>query len=249
MADPIASVETIVRIALAISEAVGTAQRNVDECRDVKTQVRIVSDNLRVLQEKGIASDPAVGPALHHLKKTLRHALELVRACKEEQNFVERVFKAEELSSQLRQVKEDITQNLSIATFAINAHLAPNASHRHHKDRRHEKLHHHHHHKSHATCEHRSPHEHRRPVNQMTKTHYEHHKPDTHEHRHTKAPEHHKPRKHLSTLPLFPLCYSKEQRRRAIPVPPASIRLLPPPLRRPRRRRRGRGSRIGRWAV
>jgi len=52
MADPVASVETIVRIALAISEAVGTAQRNIDQCKDVQTQVSIAKDSLLVQQKK-----------------------------------------------------------------------------------------------------------------------------------------------------------------------------------------------------
>ncbi|KAG2564034.1 hypothetical protein PVAP13_8KG337500 [Panicum virgatum] len=136
MADPVASVETIVRIALAISEAVGTAQRNIDQCKDVQTQVSIARDSLLVLQRKGLADKgSAVGRALGNLKKTLRRALELVRACQEDQGFVQRVLRAEDLSSQLRQVKQDILQELSMATFAINAHMAPDA--RHHHGQRH----------------------------------------------------------------------------------------------------------------
>ena len=132
MADPVASVETIVRIALAISEAVGTAQRNIDQCKDVQTQVSIAWDSLLVLQRKGLAEKgSAVGRALGNLKKTLRRALELVRACQEDQGFVQRVLRAEDLSSQLRQVKQDILQELSMATFAINAHMAPDAHHHH----------------------------------------------------------------------------------------------------------------------
>ena len=53
MADPVASVETIVRIALAISEAVGTAQRNIDQCKDVQTQVSIAWDSLLSCRGRG----------------------------------------------------------------------------------------------------------------------------------------------------------------------------------------------------
>ena len=88
--------------------------------------------HIMVLQRKGLADKgSAVGRALGNLKKTLRRALELVRACQEDQSFVQRVLRAEDLSNQLRQVKQDILQELSMATFAINAHMAPDAHHHH----------------------------------------------------------------------------------------------------------------------
>ncbi|KAJ1256939.1 hypothetical protein BS78_K260100 [Paspalum vaginatum] len=200
MADPIASVETILQIAKAISDAVGTARRNIDECRDVRTQVAIESGSLRLLQEKGLTVDrgSAVSCALGHLDRTLRHALELVRACREEQGFVQLVLNAEDMSNKLRQVKEDILQKLSLATFAINAHMmAPNANHaagQHHQDGRHEKVEHSR--RPPHTPAPKTPLEHRRrpatPAPQMPKAKQEHHhRPDTREHRHGKAPEHH----------------------------------------------------------
>jgi len=132
MADPVASVQTIVRIALAISNAVGTAQRNIDQCEDIRIQVSIAKDSLLDLQKKGMMdTDTAVSRALGHLKKTLRHALELVRACQVNQSFVQRVLKAKDLSNQLREVEQNILRQLSMATFAINAHMAPDAHHHH----------------------------------------------------------------------------------------------------------------------
>ncbi|PUZ45754.1 hypothetical protein GQ55_8G250200 [Panicum hallii var. hallii] len=186
MADPVASVETIVRIALAISKAVGTAQRNIDQCKDVQAQVSVAKDSLLVLQRKGLMDDKgsAVGRALGHLKTTLRRALELVRACqKEDQSFVQRVLRAEDLSSQLRQVKQDILQELSMATFAINAHMAPDA---HHDGQRQLQVQHRRHetpaHQKHEHGQGKTP-EHRRITDS------EHRRTKTSEHRTTKTPE------------------------------------------------------------
>lgn len=130
MADPVATVETIVKIAVAISKAVDKAQRNIDECKDIKTLVATASGAVKVLKEKGVIDRvPELSDALGHLKKTLRNGLSVVRACQKDQNFMQRVFMAEELSSQLSQVKEDITQKTTMANFAINAYMAANADH------------------------------------------------------------------------------------------------------------------------
>ncbi|CAN6226644.1 unnamed protein product [Urochloa humidicola] len=126
MADPIATVGTIMGIALAINKAVCTARKNTDECSAILTQVDNVAKIVQNLKDNEIASHPGVGPALGQLEKTLQDALELVTRCKEEQNILERVFKAEDLSSQLRQIKEDIAQKMGTVAFA--AHLVPKAN-------------------------------------------------------------------------------------------------------------------------
>ncbi|CAO2142697.1 unnamed protein product [Urochloa humidicola] len=132
MADPMATVEMIVRIARVISEAVGTARRNIAECKRIQIQVDTASGILRILQKKGIASAPTVRDALGDLKETIQRALELVTACKEK-NLVLHIFKAGDLSSQLRQVREDISQSFTMANIAINVHLAPNANRNDHR--------------------------------------------------------------------------------------------------------------------
>lgn len=124
MADPIATVEMIARIAVAINEAVRTAQRNIKDCDDVKDLVSMASSGVKVVKETGVTDRvPELSKALGHLKKTLKHALSVVKACQEDQNFVQRVFMAEDLWNQLAQVKDDIVRKTSMANFAINTYM------------------------------------------------------------------------------------------------------------------------------
>ena len=50
MADPVASVEKIVKLGLAIKEAVDTVRHNEEECREIRKRVLRFSDILSQLQ-------------------------------------------------------------------------------------------------------------------------------------------------------------------------------------------------------
>ncbi|CAL4982844.1 unnamed protein product [Urochloa decumbens] len=102
MADPVASVERIVKVGLKIKEAADTVRRN---------EVAGVIDD----------ESPATGGALDDLEETLQRALRLVTAAGQERSAIRRLFAAGDLSRQLREVKEDILNKVMLASFAINA--------------------------------------------------------------------------------------------------------------------------------
>ena len=124
MADPVATVEKIVKIGLKIKDAVDKARHNGDECREIRKWVLRFSEILSQLQQTGtVADSPAMAGALEDLEETLQRALELVTACQERATTtIRRVFAAGDLSKQLRRVQEDILNKVMLASFAINAH-------------------------------------------------------------------------------------------------------------------------------
>ena len=122
MADPVAGVEKIVKLGLAIKEAVDTVRHNEEECREIRKRVLRFSDILSQLQQTGMMNDSlAMSGALEDLEESLRRGLELVMACRERSAF-RRLISAGDLSRQLRRVKEDILNKVMLASFAINAH-------------------------------------------------------------------------------------------------------------------------------
>ncbi|KAJ1276907.1 hypothetical protein BS78_05G252500 [Paspalum vaginatum] len=122
MADPVATVEKIVKLGLAIKNAVDTVRHNDVECNEIRRRVLRFSANLSQLQQTGMMNDsPTLSGALEDLEETLQHALELVEAC-QERSTIRRLVKAGELSKQLRRVKDDILNKVMLASFAINAH-------------------------------------------------------------------------------------------------------------------------------
>jgi len=122
MADPVAGVEKIVKLGLAIKEAVDTVRHNEEDCREIRNRVLRLSDILSQLQQTGMMNDsPALGGALGDLEECLHQALELVMAC-QERSAIRRLVAAGDLSKQLRRVKDDILSKVMLASFAINAH-------------------------------------------------------------------------------------------------------------------------------
>ncbi|CAO2142699.1 unnamed protein product [Urochloa humidicola] len=122
MADPVATVEKIVKIGLKIKDAVETVRHNEDECREIRKRVLRFSTILLQLQQTGMMNDsPALSGALDDLEETLQHALELVTAC-QERSTIRRLISAGDLAKQLRRVKDDILNKVLLASFAINAH-------------------------------------------------------------------------------------------------------------------------------
>jgi len=122
MADPVATVEKIVKIGLKIKEAVDKARHNEDECCEIRKRVLRFSAILSQLQQTGMMNgSPAMSGALEDLEETLEQALKLIAAC-QERTTVRRLIAAGDLSKQLRRVKDDILNKVMLASFAINAH-------------------------------------------------------------------------------------------------------------------------------
>ncbi|KAJ1256943.1 hypothetical protein BS78_K260200, partial [Paspalum vaginatum] len=122
MADPVAGVEKIVKLGLAIKEAVDTVRHNEEECREIRKRVLRFSAILSQLQQTGLMNDsPALSDALEDLEESLHQALELVMAC-QERSTIRRLINAGDLSKQLLRVKDDILNKVMLASFAINAH-------------------------------------------------------------------------------------------------------------------------------
>ena len=84
MADPVATVEKIVKIGLKIKDAVDTVRHNQEECQEIRKRVLRFSAILSQLQQTGVMeASPAMSGALEDLEESLQHALELVTACQE----------------------------------------------------------------------------------------------------------------------------------------------------------------------
>lgn len=122
MADPVATVEKIVKIGLKIKEAVDTVRHNEEECKEIRRRVLRFSAILSQLHQTGMMNDsPAMSGALEDLEESLQHALELVMAC-QEKTTIRHLIRAGDMSKQLRRVKDDILNKVMLASFAINAH-------------------------------------------------------------------------------------------------------------------------------
>ncbi|KAL6907832.1 hypothetical protein ACP4OV_002002 [Aristida adscensionis] len=124
MADPVASVEKIVRIGLQIRDAVDTARRNEEECRDIMGRALRFGAVLTQLRQAGVVGgSPATSGALEELEGALRRALELVRQCRrrEAHAAVRRLFAAGDLARQLRRARDDVLDKVMLASFALNA--------------------------------------------------------------------------------------------------------------------------------
>ncbi|WVZ49908.1 hypothetical protein U9M48_001227 [Paspalum notatum var. saurae] len=121
MADPVASVEKIVKLGLAIKQAVDRARKNEEVCREITKRVLRFSEILSQLQETGMLVDnPAMAGALEDLEETLERALELVTACQGRTSTIRCLITARDLSRKLRGVKDDILNKVMLASFAIN---------------------------------------------------------------------------------------------------------------------------------
>ncbi|CAL4990438.1 unnamed protein product [Urochloa decumbens] len=113
------SVEKIVKVGLAIKEAVDTVCQNQEECKEIQKVVASVSAILSQLQQAKVLKGPAVDGALMGLEESLDRALKLVMEC-QEGHIVRRFFTAGDMSKELRRVQDDITQKMMLGLFAVN---------------------------------------------------------------------------------------------------------------------------------
>ena len=77
MANPVAGVEKIIKLGLAIKDAVDTVRHNEEECNEIRRRVLRFSDILSQLLQTGMMNDsPAMSGALEDLEESLHRALE-----------------------------------------------------------------------------------------------------------------------------------------------------------------------------
>jgi len=119
MADPLGSLEKIVKLALRIKEAVDTVRQNKEECQQIRTRAVRVSSLLSRLPETGMTADPAMCGALEDLEDSLRRAHALVAAC-QESTTVCLYCTARKQARRLRRVQDDISQKVMLVVFATN---------------------------------------------------------------------------------------------------------------------------------
>lgn len=119
MADPLGTLEKIVKVALMIKKAVDEVRNNKTECCEIRKRVVRVSALMTRLQESGMVKDPAMGDPLEALEETLCHAHQLVTACQQSHVMLS-IMRARELSRKLRQVKQDISDHMIDSIFATS---------------------------------------------------------------------------------------------------------------------------------
>ncbi|CAL4978935.1 unnamed protein product [Urochloa decumbens] len=119
MTDPLGSVEKIIKVALSIKEAVKTVRKNKEQCREIRKRVLRVSALLKRLQETEMIQDPAMCDALEALEETLTRTHDLIVAC-QKKNIMCRLCMAGDLAKQLREVKQDNSDQMVDGIFAAN---------------------------------------------------------------------------------------------------------------------------------
>ncbi|TVU23606.1 hypothetical protein EJB05_25981, partial [Eragrostis curvula] len=122
MADPVVTVEKIIKIGLKIKEAVDKVRQNKEACLEIRKRVLRYSTMLSQLQQRGVLhNNPEMSGALEDLAETLERALELVTAC-QERSTISHFVSAGDLSKQLRQMKESISEQVILSLWALNVH-------------------------------------------------------------------------------------------------------------------------------
>ncbi|TVU04350.1 hypothetical protein EJB05_50084, partial [Eragrostis curvula] len=122
MADPVASIEKIVKIGLKIKEAVDTVRRNKEVCLEIRKIVLRYSAILSQLQQTGVMNNsPVMSGALEDLAEALEGALELVTVC-QERSTISSFISAGDLSKQLGRATDKISARAMVVLCALQAH-------------------------------------------------------------------------------------------------------------------------------
>ncbi|XP_066338798.1 uncharacterized protein [Miscanthus floridulus] len=123
MADfALASVEKIIKAAMAIKKAVQTVRQNEVECREIEELAATIMDILLLLKNTAVMNHPAMHRALAGLERTLNHALKLVTVC-QGRNVACRLLGSGDMSRKLRRVKDDILHKTVLGTFATTVRV------------------------------------------------------------------------------------------------------------------------------
>ncbi|TVU00214.1 hypothetical protein EJB05_54367, partial [Eragrostis curvula] len=111
------SLEKIVKVALAIKEAVETVKQNDKECRAIeKCATRCTALLKRLEEQTDMMKDAMRGP-LEDVAESLEEALELVKLCQRKHCF-SHLWKAGDTAKELRRVQDDIVRKIQVGDFA-----------------------------------------------------------------------------------------------------------------------------------
>ncbi|CAM0877174.1 unnamed protein product [Alopecurus aequalis] len=113
----------ILDLALKIKEAVDTVQQNKKDCHAIGKLAARVTEIMKPQQDNGdIMQNPAMRDPLKDMEESLESALNLVTKC-QEKHFVRHLFTASSMSKQLKEVKDDINQNMLLGIYATTADM------------------------------------------------------------------------------------------------------------------------------
>ncbi|CAM0877167.1 unnamed protein product [Alopecurus aequalis] len=113
----------ILNLALEIKKAVDTVQQNKKDCHAIGKLAARVTEIMKPQQDNGdIMQNPAMRDPLKDMEESLECALNLVTKC-QEKHFVRHLFTAASMSKQLKEVKDDINQNMLLGIYATTADM------------------------------------------------------------------------------------------------------------------------------
>ncbi|CAL4990425.1 unnamed protein product [Urochloa decumbens] len=119
MADPLAVVDHIIQLVLAIKTAVETVRENKEECSDIQRRVFRIKVLLSILKKSEMMKHQAMSDALEDLGNALSCALDVVKAC-QARSILCRFCAPGKQAKKLRQVRGDISETMMVAMFTTN---------------------------------------------------------------------------------------------------------------------------------
>ncbi|KAK3126567.1 hypothetical protein QOZ80_7AG0558560 [Eleusine coracana subsp. coracana] len=108
-------VEKIIKIALAIKEAVNTVKHNKKECGGniEKCVARCTALLKRLEEQTDTMKDQVMHGPLEDVAESLEEALQLVTKC-QRKHYVSHLWKAGDMAKELRRVQDDILRKLQV---------------------------------------------------------------------------------------------------------------------------------------
>ncbi|TVU41950.1 hypothetical protein EJB05_15512, partial [Eragrostis curvula] len=111
-------VEKLVKVALAIHEAVKTVKQNSKECCAIeKCATRCTALLKRLEDQMDTMMDEVMRAPLEDVEESLDEALELVKLC-QRKHYFSRLWKAGDMAKELRRVQDDILRKVQVGDFA-----------------------------------------------------------------------------------------------------------------------------------
>ncbi|TVU00218.1 hypothetical protein EJB05_54371, partial [Eragrostis curvula] len=113
-------VEKIVKVALAIQEAVETVKQNNKECRAIEKCATRCTALLQQLGEQDTMKGEAMRGPLEDMAESLEEALQLVKKCQRKNHFCcfTHLWEAGDMAKELGRVQDDILRKLQLGNFA-----------------------------------------------------------------------------------------------------------------------------------
>lgn len=119
--DLVGSMNQVVNIALQIQELVETVHQNKEDCKTIANRVKRLRAIVECLQNTDVSSEKTMMDELNELEGTFLRALKLIKAC-QTKNSVWLFLRAGNVSKQLRQVRDDIKEQMDVANFCNGVH-------------------------------------------------------------------------------------------------------------------------------